>query len=186
MAEALDRLLEFAQTGPPNRDLAARLTRFLDWFDAHEHAENALMQELLLLDEAARHGRHMRVEDIMNRAFPACSPNDTLQSVAEVMVERGCELVVVLDESRHLLGMITERDLWMSAYRERAPLTAIVASTAMSQASVTCLPNEEVSAAERRMQRDAGVRCAAVVNERGEFIGFVTLGRIAACRELSR
>jgi CBS domain-containing protein len=185
MAEALDQLLTFARKGPPGRDLAARLTRFLDRFDAHEHAENALMQEFLLLDQAARHRRQRRVEEIMNSSVSACSPSDTLERVAEVMAERGCDLVVVLDESRHLLGTITDRDLWMSAYRESAPLTAIVASAAMSQGSVTCLPNEEVSAAGRRIQGHAGIRCAAVVNERGEFMGVVTLGRIAACRDMS-
>lgn len=51
IAEALDRIAEFARTRPAAQVLAARLTRLLDAFDAHEHAENELMQEFLLLDE---------------------------------------------------------------------------------------------------------------------------------------
>lgn len=186
MAETLGKLLEFTQTGPPGPDLARRLTRFLDQFDAHEHAENTLMQEFLLLDDVARHGRPMKVGEIMKSDVSACSPGDTLEKVAGLMAGCGCDLVVVLDESRHLLGMITDRDLWMSAYREKAPLAAIVASTAMSQGLAMCSPTEEVSAVERRMQRSAGARCTAVVNERGEFVGLITLARIAALRELSR
>ncbi len=50
MAEALDRLLEFAKSGPPAPEMAVCITRFLDWFGAHEHAENALMREFFLLD----------------------------------------------------------------------------------------------------------------------------------------
>lgn len=51
MAEALDRIAEFARTSPPGPVLATRLTRLLDAFDTHERAENALMQEFLLLDK---------------------------------------------------------------------------------------------------------------------------------------
>jgi CBS domain-containing protein len=78
--------------------------------------------------------------------------------------------------------MIRDRDLWMGAYRQRAPLAAVVASTAMSRGGVTCSPNEEIAAVAQRMQQSPGMRCAAVINERGEFLGLVTLGRIAACR----
>jgi CBS domain-containing protein len=184
MLETLEQLLGFARTDPRGSDLPERLSRFLDWLDAHEHAENALMQEFLLLDEVRRHERRMRVAYVMNCDVSSCSPNDTLETVARIMAERGCNLVVVLDESRHLRGTITDRDLWMGAYREKAPLAAIVASVAVSQATPVCPSDEEVSAAELRMQRN-GIGLAAVLNESGEFVGIVTLGRIAACRELS-
>lgn len=51
MAEALDRIAEFARGLPPGPLLAARLTQLLDSFDTHEHAENELMQDFLLLDK---------------------------------------------------------------------------------------------------------------------------------------
>jgi hypothetical protein len=51
MAEALDALQKFAESGPSGPELAARITQFLDRFDAHEHAENTLMQEFFLLDQ---------------------------------------------------------------------------------------------------------------------------------------
>lgn len=52
MAAAVDHLVEFAESGP-GPELALRLDHFLDSFDAHERAENALMQEFFLLDEGA-------------------------------------------------------------------------------------------------------------------------------------
>jgi hypothetical protein len=51
MVQALGHLVDFAQGGPPGPELAVRLGNFLEWFDAHEEAENALMQEFFLLDE---------------------------------------------------------------------------------------------------------------------------------------
>ena len=53
MAGGMERLLELAASGSVGPDLALRLERFLDQFEAHEHAENALMQEFVLLDEGA-------------------------------------------------------------------------------------------------------------------------------------
>jgi hypothetical protein len=51
LAEALERLMEFARSDDRGPGLGGRLGQFLDWFEAHEHAENELMQEFLLLDE---------------------------------------------------------------------------------------------------------------------------------------
>jgi hypothetical protein len=51
MADTLDDLLRFALSRPPGPELASRLNQFLDRFDEHEHAENALLQDSLLLDE---------------------------------------------------------------------------------------------------------------------------------------
>jgi hypothetical protein len=51
IASALGELVDFAWTRPSGRDLAVRIGRFLKVFAKHEHAENELMQELVLLDE---------------------------------------------------------------------------------------------------------------------------------------
>jgi hypothetical protein len=51
LATALDDLLELARGKPRATELAARVEGFLARLDAHEHAENALMQELIVLDE---------------------------------------------------------------------------------------------------------------------------------------
>lgn len=51
LAGMADELIEFARREPHLNELSARIECFLDRLDAHEHAENALMQELILLDE---------------------------------------------------------------------------------------------------------------------------------------
>jgi len=47
---ALGGLLELAESAAPDKELSVGLTEFLDRLEEHEHAENALMQEFLLLD----------------------------------------------------------------------------------------------------------------------------------------
>ncbi len=52
LTEAATRLVGLARSGS-GLVLAASIERILDALSAHEHAENALMQELILLDEGA-------------------------------------------------------------------------------------------------------------------------------------
>lgn len=51
MTDIVTRLVEVASSEGAGIELIARLERLLDWLTVHEHAENTLMQDLLLLDE---------------------------------------------------------------------------------------------------------------------------------------
>jgi hypothetical protein len=52
IAAALGQVLEFCKSRPTGSEVSICLTNVLDMFDAHEHAENAVIQDLALLDEA--------------------------------------------------------------------------------------------------------------------------------------
>jgi hypothetical protein len=51
MSDAVGMLMEVARSEAVGIELVGRLERLLDWLAVHEHAENTLMQELVLLDE---------------------------------------------------------------------------------------------------------------------------------------
>jgi hypothetical protein len=51
IAAALGQVLELGHGKPPGPELAIHLTHALDMFDAHERAEKAIIQELVLVDE---------------------------------------------------------------------------------------------------------------------------------------
>jgi hemerythrin len=51
IAFVLECLVGLAATDPREPEVAALTIRFLDRFEVHEHAENALLQELVLTDE---------------------------------------------------------------------------------------------------------------------------------------
>lgn len=133
-------------------------------------------------DFARLREKQMRVEQLMDLDAPACSSSDTLEKAAALMAECGTSFVAVVDESRHPLGLITDREVWMAAYEQHAPFAAVLASSAVRRKAWTCAPSEEVIDVERRMQKN-GIGCAAVVNELGELMGLLSLGRIAVCRE---
>src|SRR5687767_11682177 len=52
-----------------------------------------------------------RARDIMTRNPKTARPTDTVQAVAQIMVDEDCGIVPVCDESGRLLGVITDRDI---------------------------------------------------------------------------
>lgn len=62
----------------------------------------------------------MNIEELMTRNVE--TPQDMLSRAAQIMWERDCGCVPVVDASRHLMGILTDRDICMAAYTKRKPL----------------------------------------------------------------
>lgn len=127
----------------------------------------------------------MRVEELMSRSVFSCRPEDTLDKAAKQMWENDFGVVPVCEgngETR-LIGVITDRDICMSAYFQGKPLHEIRVSQAMTREVRVCHPEDAAADAERTM-RGAQVRRLPVVSAAGELIGIISLADIA--REAAR
>jgi CBS domain-containing protein len=60
---------------------------------------------------AGRDPRTVRVEECMTTTVVTCSPNDSVQKSTELMKENQIRRVVVVDESRKLLGIVSLADV---------------------------------------------------------------------------
>ncbi len=96
--------------------------------------------------------------------------------------DTGC--LVVIDDYRRPIGMVTDRDIAMAAYTQGAPLRSLRARTAMSTELVTCYPGTPVRELESKMQA-AQIRRVPVVDTAGILIGIVTLADLARAAQLS-
>jgi CBS domain-containing protein len=65
------------------------------------------------------------VRTIMTGNVLTCTPTDTLHRAAQIMWERDCGAVPVVESSGRLAGIITDRDLAMGALTQGLPLVAI-------------------------------------------------------------
>src|SRR5690349_16562501 len=62
---------------------------------------------------------------VMTADVVTCSPNDTLHRAAQIMWERDCGAVPVVDAAGRVAGIVTDRDLAMGAFTQGLPLVAI-------------------------------------------------------------
>jgi CBS domain-containing protein len=113
-----------------------------------------------------------------------CSPDDPLSHVAKLLWETDCGAIPVVDERRHVVGMITDRDLCMAAYTRSLPLQALTVNSTMQQEVYTAAPTDTLGHLIHLM-RLRQVRRVPIVEDK-RLIGIVSLADIAQhIRDLS-
>lgn len=122
----------------------------------------------------------MRVEQIMTRQVRSCSSQDTLATAAQLMWQHdcGCLPVCTADAPGRVAGVITDRDICMSALFNGRPLHELNVLDAMSRQLWTCRPEDSLAAAEQIM-RQSQIRRLPVIDDQGLLIGMVSLADIA-------
>lgn len=120
----------------------------------------------------------MQVRDIMSTPVVTCRSTDTLNTAAQIMWERDCGVIPVVDDSGAVVGMITDRDISMAAYTQGGPLTGIPVSNAMAKHVFSCKPDDSLDAAERLMS-DKQIRRVPIVDGENKPIGILSLNDIA-------
>ena len=98
----------------------------------------------------------MKVKNVMTRGVMTCTATNTLSQVAALMAAHGCGFIPVVGGNRELEGVVTDRDIPLTAYREDQPLSAISAKAAMSSEVIVCYVDDPISLAEKTDVRGAG------------------------------
>lgn len=120
----------------------------------------------------------MNVGQLMKSGARSCHMNDSLAHAAQIMFDNDCGCVVVEDDSAHPVGMITDRDICMSAYLQGRPLGSLLVANAMSRAIYSCRPDDSIPEAVAIM-RAHRVRRLPVVAAGGDVVGIISLDDIA-------
>jgi CBS domain-containing protein len=120
----------------------------------------------------------MNVSELMTRDVACCSADDSLRSAAQMMWDRDCGAIPVVEPgTRRAVGMITDRDICMAALIQDRPLSSIRISDVMSGALHACHPDDSVADAERTM-RERQIRRIPVVQDDGELVGILSLADV--------
>ncbi len=120
----------------------------------------------------------MKVEQMMNRAVKACSPQDSLNKAAQLMWENVCGAVPVVDPHSKPIGFLTDRDICMAAYTQGKPIHAITVEAAMAREVVCCQVSDELDYAMRLMGQKH-VRRLPVIGPDGKLVGVLSLDDLA-------
>ena len=120
----------------------------------------------------------MKVEDLMTRDVQTVRTTDRLDVAVREMRDHQCGCVVVVDEPAHPAGIITDRDVAITALETGKRLDEIPASRAMSRPLFTARPEATLSEALGVMQEHQ-VRRLPVVDEDGRLRGVISLDDIA-------
>ena len=127
----------------------------------------------------------MRVRDLMSQHVCCCQPDATLNDAARIMWEHDCGAVPVVESSstKHVIGMVTDRDIAMAAYLQGRPLDSRHVASVMSRFLATCKPEDTLESAEQTMASHH-VRRLPVVDSEGDLVGLISIAHLA--RQVAR
>ena len=120
----------------------------------------------------------MKVDQLMKTDVSTCSPNDSLARVAQIMWERDCGVVPVVDDTGRVVAMITDRDVCMAAFTQDMLLSHIPVRTAASRMVFSVRPDDTIETAEEIMRRRR-VRRLPVTADGGRLVGILSLSDLA-------
>lgn len=117
----------------------------------------------------------MKIEDVMTRRVVAARADTDLAHVARLMWDNDCGSVPVVDAEDKVVGILTDRDVCMSAHFTGKALRELRASSCMNADVVTCLTSDGLGAAVQLMG-ERRIRRLAVTDEAGRLVGIVSVG----------
>ncbi len=125
---------------------------------------------------------HDVVRDVMSPCPRMLSPDATVQEAAELMRREDIGNVLVMaDDHRRLVGILTDRDIVVRALAEGRDPAQTRIGDVCSQDVVTIHPDESVGTA-LRIMREHAIRRVPVADDR-EVLGMLTIGDIAVERD---
>lgn len=128
----------------------------------------------------------MRVKDFMTRDPATCSAATPVVEVARMMVEHDCgEIPITKPDTRHLVGVLTDRDIVCRAVAAGRDTAQISAGECMTTPVVCVTPDATLEEC-RSVMEEKQVRRVPVVDENGMICGIVAqadIARSAGARE---
>jgi CBS domain-containing protein len=121
----------------------------------------------------------MKVKEVMSVNPECCTANDTAQKVAKMMCDLNVGSIPVVDQdSRALVGMITDRDLCCRVLAQGLDISSTRIQEFVTYNPAVCRDGENVEQCERLMQ-ERQVRRIPVVDKDNHVIGIVAQADLA-------
>jgi CBS domain-containing protein len=120
----------------------------------------------------------MKVKDLMTTDVKCCSEFSSLNTAAKIMWGHDIGCVPIVDKNERLVGMVTDRDICMSAYLQGMALKGALVSTAMSKDVSFCRPEDDLTTAEKLMQ-EKQIHRLPVIDVQRKLIGIISVNDIA-------
>ncbi|HVZ31369.1 MAG TPA: CBS domain-containing protein, partial [Polyangiaceae bacterium] len=119
------------------------------------------------------------VADVMTRNVASCTGGDTLHRAAQLMWDRDCGAIPIVDAEGRAAGLVTDRDLCMAAYTRSRPLGAISVASLLSGQLHTCAPHTTIEDAVQRMRVQRIRRLVVVDGKDQRLLGMLSVADLA-------
>ena len=118
----------------------------------------------------------MKVKNVMTKDPSACVPTDPAPRAARIMRDENAGFVPVIEneQSRKVVGVVTDRDLCMNIVAEGRDPNAVEVGTCMTTTVVTCSANDSMPKVTELMKENQ-IRRVVVVDDEGRLQAVVSI-----------
>jgi len=115
----------------------------------------------------------MKIQELMTKPVTTCLQGETLNIAAQKMWDHDCGVLPVVGDDGKLVGVLTDRDICMSAWSHGRALDAIGVYEAMAKEVFSVKADDELERAEDLMA-EKQVRRLPVVDAEDRPIGVIS------------
>ena len=119
----------------------------------------------------------MHVRDVMMRNPPSCSLDTNLAAAVEILWNRNCGVLPVLDSDGRVASVITDRDICVALGTRNRPAGEVKVGDLMSCKLYSCGPEDDVHEA-LQILREGKVRRLPVIATNGTLVGVLSMDDI--------
>jgi len=116
--------------------------------------------------EAHHIGAHATVADVMNRDVPKITENATLEEIFDLLVASSHKRVIVVDDKRHVTGIIADSDLISRVSRESWPGIMEILVSKIPLSRVNADARKHIQRLHARFAKDLMTRNVVTVREK--------------------
>jgi CBS domain-containing protein len=116
----------------------------------------------------------MRVEDVMTKDVTFCSPATNAAAAAEIMWNRDCGILPILEESGRLVGLVTDRDLFIALGTQSRNASELPVGEVMRPEPSVCASEDDVRNALKTMAQQR-VHRLPVLDKSGALKGILSM-----------
>lgn len=124
----------------------------------------------------------MKVRDVMTSDVRTCTRETNLAQVTEIMWTNDIGILPVVDESRKIVGLITDRDVCVATGTRHLLASQITAGSVLSGLLFVCAPDDDVKVALETM-RTQRVRRVPIVDANGVIQGLLSIDDVAVAAQ---
>ena len=116
----------------------------------------------------------MKVSEVMIRTPAYCRPETNLGAAVEILWNRNCGLLPVLDPDGRVVSVITDRDICIALGTRNCLAGDLTVADVCTQRAVCCMAGEEIRSALSKMA-SGKVRRLPVVDAEGKLEGVLSM-----------
>ncbi|MGI8670583.1 MAG: CBS domain-containing protein [Aridibacter sp.] len=116
----------------------------------------------------------MKVNKIMTKTVGFCQAEDDLAKAVEIMREKDCGFVPVVNKKSEVIGIVTDRDIAIAVFMQKKTASKISIGDIIDRRIITCSEKDDVEDVLKKMRKHQ-VKRLPVIDKKEKLSGIISI-----------